>query len=148
LAATIAVSGAGGIRKSAAQPRLAPGQVWSIKSASQSSAKIVIGRIDPWNDKIVVHVSVMDLTVPQGLPGAGRPTRIDHMPFEEGAVVESIDRLVATGAMPAPDFESGYRQWLDRGDVLARRRRLPCQGKSGRQPIPRGKRPAARVSFR
>jgi hypothetical protein len=55
LAATIAVIVAGAIREGATQPKLAAGQVWSIKSTSQGSAKIVIGRIEPWNDTVVVR---------------------------------------------------------------------------------------------
>ena len=36
------------------QPDFAPGQIWSIKSASPTTSKVVIGRIESWNGKVVV----------------------------------------------------------------------------------------------
>src|SRR5882724_7463333 len=50
-------------------PEFALGQEWSIKSASPTTAKAVIDRLEPWHEKVVVHVSIVDLPIPQGLPG-------------------------------------------------------------------------------
>jgi len=94
-------------------PDLAPGQEWSIKSASPTIAKIVIDHFEPWNEKVVVHVSVVDLPIPQGLPGAGGTTLIAHMPFERTALAASVDRLLATGVQPPSSFEGGYKHWQD-----------------------------------
>jgi len=85
---------------------LAVGQVWSIKEAGGLSAKVIIGRIDPPADgAVTVHVGIVDVT------GAGPLTAISHVPFEKGALVASLDKLLATGAALPPGFAHGYAQW-------------------------------------
>jgi hypothetical protein len=90
-------------------PDIALGQVWSIKSAAPSSAKIIISGIEPWHGKTVVQISVVDVPIPQGLGGG--TTTIGHMPFDKSAVVVSVDQLLATDARPPPQFEAGYGEW-------------------------------------
>ena len=92
-------------------PELVVGQMWSIKSASHTTAKIIIGRIEPWNGKVAVHVSIVDIPIPRGMHGAGGVTRIDHVPFEKAALAASVDKLLENDMSTAPDFESGYQQW-------------------------------------
>jgi len=94
-------------------PDFAPGQEWSIKSASPTTAKVVIDRFEPWHEKVVVHVSIVDLRIPQGVPGAGGTTVIGHMPFDQSALAASVDRLLATGVPPPSSFEGGYKHWQD-----------------------------------
>ncbi|MEI9997498.1 MAG: hypothetical protein WDM91_23085 [Rhizomicrobium sp.] len=98
---------------SAPIPDFAPGQEWSIKSASPTTAKVIIGRVEPWRDRVSVNVSIVDIPIPQGNPGAGGVTQIAHIPFDKTALAASVDRLIATGVSPAPSFESGYKQWQD-----------------------------------
>lgn len=102
-----------------AQPvAFAPGQVWSVRSTAPTPLRVVFGRIEPYGKGTVVHVSILDVPIPPGAPGAGGATRVAHMPFDEAALAASVDALVATGAAPLPNFEDGYRQWLsDRGGV-------------------------------
>jgi hypothetical protein len=90
----------------------AVGQEWSIKSSTQSTAKVIIGRIEPWGDKTAVHVSIVDIPISQETD-ALRISEIAHMPFEESALVASVDKLIATGVPPARDFDSGYKQWKE-----------------------------------
>ncbi len=106
-----------GATSASAQPDFAPGQEWSIKSASPTKAKVVIGRIESWKDKVVVHVSIIDIPIPQGIPGAGGITSIDHVPLERSALAASVDQLLNTDTEPASGFEGGYEQW--RSDVKA-----------------------------
>jgi hypothetical protein len=94
-------------------PRFAPGQEWTIKSASPTTVKVVIDRLEPWLEKVVVHVSIVDLPIPRGVPGAGGTTVIGHMPFEQSALAASVDRLFATSVSPPPSFEAGYKNWQD-----------------------------------
>jgi hypothetical protein len=96
-----------------APPGLAPGQQWSIKSAAPTTAKVIIDRLESWHSKTAVHISIIDLPVPQGLPGAGGTTVATHMPFEQSALAASLDRLLATGVSPPSGFESGYKSWHD-----------------------------------
>lgn len=90
----------------------AVGQEWSIKSSTQSTAKVIIGRIEPWRDKTAVHVSIVDIPVSQETD-ALRISEIAHMPIEESALVASVDKLITTGVPPARDFDSGYKQWKE-----------------------------------
>lgn len=94
-------------------PNFAPGQEWSIRSATPTTAKIIVGRVEPWGSKVCVNVSIVDIPIPQGNPGAGGVTQIAHIPFDKTVLAASVDRLIATGVSPAPSFESGYKQWMD-----------------------------------
>src|SRR5262249_6391540 len=88
-----------------------PGQMWSIKSDEPTTAKIVVGRVEPWRDRVAVHVSVVDVPIPAGMPGAGGKTKIGHLPFDESALARAVERLVKTGVASPEVFESGYEQW-------------------------------------
>jgi hypothetical protein len=93
-------------------PELAPGQKWSIKSPTPTTAKVVIGRVEPWKDnKIAVHVSLVDVPMPSSGSNAIALTTVDHVPFDRAALAESVDQLLATNASPAPPFEGGYERW-------------------------------------
>ncbi len=85
--------------------------MWSIKSSAPTTAKVVIGRIEPWADKTVVHISVIDVPVPSCLHVAAKTTTIGHMPFEKSALSASLDKLLSMHASPDPAFEDGYKQW-------------------------------------
>lgn len=91
----------------------APGQEWSIRSTSLSTAKIVVGHVVPWGDAVCVNVSVVNVPIPQGMQGAGGVTEIGHLPFDKTALTASVDRLLATGVSPPPNFDDGYKQWQD-----------------------------------
>jgi hypothetical protein len=95
----------------APKPDFQAGQQWSIKSPTPTTAKVVIGRVEPWNGKTAVHVSLIDVPIPSGAPGAGGITQVGHMPFEASALAASVDRLLARNAPPNMAFEEGYRHW-------------------------------------
>jgi hypothetical protein len=84
-------------------------QKWSIKSPIPTTAKIIIGRIEPRADKRVIHVSIVE--IPNPLSKQAEPLNIDHVPFDEPALARSVDQLISTDATPAPDFEGGYNRW-------------------------------------
>jgi hypothetical protein len=94
-----------------ARPNFSPGQMWSIKSAVPSPIRVIIGRVEPWNDKTAVHVSLTGVVIPAGFPGAGGQMGVGHLPFDQSALAASVDMLLATDATPDPNFESGYEQW-------------------------------------
>jgi len=85
--------------------------MWSIKSASPTTTKVIIGRLEGWNGKSAVHVALVDVPVPAGVPGAGGVIGVGHMPFEQSALAASLNELISTGASPGPNFENGYAQW-------------------------------------
>ena len=99
---------------------LAPGQMWSIKSASPTTTKVIIGRVEDFNGRIAVHVALLDVPVPAGAPGGGGTIRVGHMPFEQSALAASLNELISTGVSPGPNFESGYAQWQSaRGGIYS-----------------------------
>ena len=95
------------------KPPFAPGQEWSVISTQPTTMKVIIGRVEPWNGQIAVHVAVTDIVASAGALNAGRTITIGHMPFEQSALAASVGQLLAT-AIPLPaTFEEGYRSWRD-----------------------------------
>lgn len=101
----------------AAPQDFTPGQIWSIKSAPATTAKIVIVRVEPWQNRTVVHVSIIDIPASKGTSAKGGITSVGHMPFDKTALASSVDRLLGTGGSPAPGFEFAYERW--RTDKMA-----------------------------
>jgi|HubBroStandDraft_6_1064221.scaffolds.fasta_scaffold1232426_1 hypothetical protein len=117
LALIFAVAAHAGTANAPPRPDFSPGQEWSIKSSSPTTAKVVIGRVEAWRNKVVVHVSIIDIPIPQDAPGAGGMTSIDHVPFENTVLAASVDQLLKTDVSPAAGFEGGYERW--RADAKA-----------------------------
>lgn len=100
-------------------PKFAVGQEWSIRSTSETTAKVVIGRIEVRQGRVIVNVAVVDIP-PLAIDTFGTGVReIDHAPFEESTLARSVDQLLATGVAPPPGFEVGYKEWkAKRGGVF------------------------------
>ncbi|HJW40317.1 MAG TPA: hypothetical protein VJ476_03705 [Rhizomicrobium sp.] len=83
------------------------GQMWTVKG---SDMRIVVGRVEPFGGgKSAVSVSVLDVPCP---PTAGcTTTTVAHAPFDSDVLAASVDKLVATGVQPAPQFDQGYANW-------------------------------------
>ena len=115
LSLTAALTACGGAAPHSASPRppFAPGQEWSVISTQPTTMKVIIGRVEPWNGQIAVHVAVTDLVVPAGALNSGRTITIGHMPFEQSALAASVDQLLATGVPLPATFQEGYRNWQD-----------------------------------
>lgn len=100
-------------------PQFAVGQEWSIRSTPETTAKVVIGRIEVRQGRVIVNVAIVDIP-PLAIdsPGTG-VSEIDHAPFEESTLARSVGRLLATAVAPPPGFEVGYREWkAKRGGVF------------------------------
>jgi hypothetical protein len=112
LVALLSVSAARAASES--QPDLAVGQMWSIKATPSTTAKVIIGRIEPWSDGLVaVSVTIIDVPTDKG------PIAIGHAPFEKAALTHSLDRLLAAHAPLPAEFEEGYVQWKSaRGGIF------------------------------
>jgi hypothetical protein len=95
------------------KPDFAPGQEWSIKSASPSTVKVIIGKIETFGDKTCISISIVDIPSPSGPAGAGGVAQVGHAPFEASTLADSVDRLLAVDVPPAADFASGYAQWRE-----------------------------------
>jgi hypothetical protein len=61
------------------RPDFAVGQMWSIKSAGPTTAKVVVGRIETWNGMTAIHVSLIDIPVPRDTEGRGKLITIEFL---------------------------------------------------------------------
>lgn len=112
LSLTAAVAACGGaVLSGPPKPPFAPGQEWSVTSTQPTTMKVIIGRVEPWNGEIAVHVTVIDIVGPPGALNAGRTITIGHMPFEQSAFAASVSQLLATDVPLPAIFEEGYRDW-------------------------------------
>lgn len=100
-------------------PKFVVGQEWSIASTPETTAKVVIGRIEVGQGRVIVNVAIVDIP-PLAIDTFGAGVReIDHAPFEESTLARSVGRLLATGVAPPPGFEVGYEEWkAKRGGVF------------------------------
>jgi hypothetical protein len=97
----------------AADPRdFASGQLWSVKGTTM---RIIVGKVEVVRDRTVVHVSVTGISGFPALPGIGDFDAVSHMPFDAEALAASVDRLLASDAVPLRDFEIGYAEWKSNG---------------------------------
>ncbi|MGZ5947735.1 MAG: hypothetical protein ACXWKV_14285 [Caulobacteraceae bacterium] len=71
---------------------------------------MIIDRIEDFNGRTAVHVSVIDVPVPPGLAIRQPTMAIGHLPFDATALRASVDQMVGSRAPPA-EFEAGYQQW-------------------------------------
>jgi hypothetical protein len=91
-----------------ARPDLAVGEVWSIKATPPTPARVIIGHIGAFGEaRTAVSVCIVDVPTDHG------PTILGHIPFDEPALVDSLDQLLETGHPLPPVFEQGYRQWRE-----------------------------------
>jgi hypothetical protein len=102
-ASAIALSAA----QAADKPAFQAGQMWTVKG---SDIRIVVGRVEPFaKDKTAVSITV--LSVPCPAQAGCKTTVVAHAPFDADTLAGSVDRLVATDASTAPQFEQGYANW-------------------------------------
>ena len=102
-----------------AETPFAPGQVWTLAGSDFPDARIVIDKLETWNDKPIVHVSITQVALP-GAPGQlPRFTIVQHMPFTQEALRASVGTLVQADGQPFAGFEGGYAEWQSaRGGVF------------------------------
>jgi hypothetical protein len=93
-------------------PIFAAGQEWSIRLCGQPTAKAIVGRVEPWKHKTVVHVSIVELSDLQNQSDM-HITMIAHMPFDAQAFALSVNRLLAVNVAPIQEFSSGYAKWKE-----------------------------------
>lgn len=99
----------------ASKPDFAPGQIWSIKLDRPTTAKVVVVRVEPSANRTVVHVSVIDIPIPEGVAKGDGITSVGEMPFDKLALAASVDQLLGTDGQPTPGFLPAYNQWLADG---------------------------------
>lgn len=94
---------------------IAVGQVWTFKDARADTARVVIQKIESWeNGGEAVHVSLYGLPKAAGFAG-----EVQHLPFERKALEASLDQLTDESAPADLVITEGYKLWKDgRGGIF------------------------------
>lgn len=92
--------------------RFHAGQVWAFTPpANQPNARLIILRVESGGKfGTIVHIALSGLSYGDG------HTQIQHLPFAESAIEQSITTLERESG-PVPDFAEGYRQWRQAFDA-------------------------------
>jgi hypothetical protein len=92
---------------------LQPGQVWSIRHAPNPEARAIIGRVEPLNGRMVVHMSVRGLAPPGGVDkfGENAELMIGHIPIALDAAAESLSALISPAGEITEEFERDFADW-------------------------------------
>jgi hypothetical protein len=96
-----------------AETPFAPGQVWTLVDPDFPQAKIIVDKVEMWNNQPIVHISITGVQTPAVAGQSHSFTTVEHMPFTQAALRASVDALVQTDGQPFAGFEGGYQQWQD-----------------------------------
>ncbi len=91
---------------------LARGQVWTFRSAPSTTARVVIGALEPFGGSQVVHVAVIGLPAPRALEKEFTQVAIWHLPFERDALERSLLEQIGFQDPPA-EFEERCQTWSE-----------------------------------
>lgn len=99
---------------------LYPGQVFTYQSRkTETSSRVVICSLENHPEfGRIAHISVEGVVI-KGKRDADTVDIINHMPFDEGSLRESLIELETTRQV-LPDFQDGYATWkkaADRGEA-------------------------------
>ena len=88
------------------------GETWKYQARpGEESSTLIVVRVESTPTLgVIVHVSLVGLSVHSKRAPTGISDRIAHMPFSEGAIDKSVTAMVGK-AEQLPDFEEGYREW-------------------------------------
>jgi hypothetical protein len=88
------------------------GETWKYKARpGEEGSTLTVVRVESTPKLgVIVHVSLVGLSVHSKHAPTGISDRIAHMPFSEGAIDKSVTAIVGK-AEQLPDFEEGYREW-------------------------------------
>ena len=94
------------------QSKYKAGQMWNYKTRPQDpTSMFTVFKVDTGNDnKPIVHISVAEVHFKSAKVTNGSATCVDHMPFSEVALDQSIIGIAAEIAA-LPPSEEGYLQW-------------------------------------
>lgn len=96
-----------------------PGQVWTMSGAGLTETRIVVGDVERKGHETIVHVSILNVPIPEDIAPGGRTIDLPHAPFQEDALAKSVDSLERGGARPHDGFASGYETWTHEEDAGA-----------------------------
>ena len=93
------------------------GQVWSYKTRpNEAKSTFIVVKVDS-HPKYgnIIHIAVRDLKMKNSRSSNGFSDKINHMPFAEKSITQSIVKMLKEKA-ELPDFEEGYNLWREAFD--------------------------------
>jgi len=96
-----------------AETPFAPGQVWTLSDPAFSQARLIVDKVETWNNQPIVHVSITNIQTPAAAGQSPGFTTVQHMPFTQEALRASVGTLVQAEGQPFDGFQGGYQQWQD-----------------------------------
>jgi len=99
--------------------QFAPGQVWKYKTrANEPDSRITIVRVDADDPEYgnIVHIYVSDLDITNAAAPGGKTTFVNHMPYAEEILAESVVELESENQSLPEAYQDGYRLWREAFD--------------------------------
>ena len=93
--------------------KFAVGQVWKYKTRSnESDSRLTVVRVDPDDYEFgnIIHIYISEVDIPNSDAPNGKTVFIQHMPYEENALSNSVIELDAE-TKELPDYMAGYKLW-------------------------------------
>lgn len=98
--------------------KFAAGQVWKYKTrAHETDSRLTVVRVDPDDHEFgnIIHIFISSVDIPNPDAPDGKTVFIQHMPYVEEALDESVTELDSE-TKDLPDYHDGYRLWKDAFD--------------------------------
>ena len=96
--------------------QFAPGQVWKYRTRpNEPDSRVTIVRVDTDDPEFgnIIHIYLSDLDIPNPAAPAGKTTFVNHMPYAEEALAESVVELETENQLLPENYEDGYRLWRE-----------------------------------
>lgn len=89
-----------------------------MRNAPNPSARVIVGRVEPFRGRMIAHVTVRDLDPPGDVEGFGEEAEltISHIPIALEAAAESLSVLITPMGEISQDFEEAYTDWKAMAD--------------------------------
>jgi len=95
--------------------KFAAGQVWKYKTRPhESDSRLTVVRVDSDDHEYgnIIHIYISSVDIPNPDAPGGKTVFIQHMPYDEDALSESVTELVDE-TKDLPDCQDGYKFWKE-----------------------------------
>lgn len=96
--------------------QFAAGQVWTYKTRpNETGSRLMVVRVDTDDAEYgnIIHIYLSDLDIPNANAPDGKTTFVNHMPYAEEILVESVEQLESENQPLPAGYEDGYRLWRE-----------------------------------
>lgn len=96
--------------------QFAPGQVWKYKTRpNEPGSRITIVRVDTDDPEFgnIIHIYLSDLDISNAAAPGGKTTFVNHMPYAEEVLAESVVELESEDQPLPENYQDGYQLWRE-----------------------------------